>query len=149
LLNYFGQWSVTALTFPPTARAFNDYVDSYPTVPLENHLASLMLHPPSSSKSYLIYPTFLLLGLVSLIMSIGLSALLWKPRLAVSLRVRNLMVAGFFATMCQTHTVIISLINVATPRFLMAVYPQILLTIVFLSMAAVPRLISTQRATTG
>ena len=40
LLNYFGQWSVTALTFPPAARAFNSYVNTYPNVPLEDHISS-------------------------------------------------------------------------------------------------------------
>ena len=116
LLNYFGQWSVTALTFPPAARAFNSYVNTYPNVPFEDHIAYLTLHPPSSNKSYLIYPIFIFSGLVSLALSIGLSAFLWKPRLGEGPRFRGLVLAGFFAAMCQVYTIVISFINVATPR---------------------------------
>lgn len=146
LLNYFGQWSVTALTFPPAARAFNSYVNTYRNVPLEDHIAHLTLHPPSSNKSYLIYPVFLFSGLVSLVLSIGLSAFLWKTRLGERPRLRDLVLSGFFAAMCQVYTITISFINVATPRFLMAVYPQLLLMFIFLFIAAFPRLSPAERA---
>ena len=146
LLNYFGQWSVTALTFPPVARSFNEYVDTYPSVPLEAHLSSLTMRPPSSNKSYFTYPIFLCSGLVSLVLGIGLSAFLWKPRLAERPRFCYLVLAVFFAAMCQVHTITISFLNVATPRFLMAVYPQLLLMFVFLSMAIFPALARAQRA---
>jgi hypothetical protein len=146
LLNYFGQWSVTALTFPPAARAFNSYVNTYPNVPLEDYIAYLTLHPPSSNKSYLIYPIFLFSGLISLVLSSGLLVFLWKSRLGERPRLRGLVLAGFFAAMCQVHTIIISFINVATPRFLMAVYPQLLLMFIFLIVVAFSRLSPTERA---
>jgi hypothetical protein len=89
LLNYFGQWSVTALTFPPTARSFNEYVDTYPSVPLEAHLSSLTMRPLRQQKGYYV-SMFLCSGLVSLVLGIGLSAFLWKPRLAERPRFCNL-----------------------------------------------------------
>jgi hypothetical protein len=140
LLNYFGQWSVTALTFPPAARAFNGYVDSYPTVPLRNNIAPVTLHPPASNKSYLIYPAFLFSGLVSFVLSIGLLAFIWRPRLAEKPRLNSIMIAGFFGAMCQIHTIVISFINVPIPRYLMAIYPQLILMFMFLIVAAFPNL---------
>jgi hypothetical protein len=138
LLNYFGHWSVTALTFPPAARAFSDYVDNYSKVPLRNNIAPITLHPPASTKSYLIYPAFLFSGVVSFVLGIGLLVFIWRPTLAEKPRLNSIMIAGFFGAMCQVHTIIISLINVANPRFLMAIYPQLILMFVFLIVAAFP-----------
>ncbi len=147
LLNYFGQWSVTALTFPPAARAFNDYVDKYSEVPFERNLSSITLHPHSYKTSYLIYPAFLMMGVLSLVLSLLIAVMLWMPRPVGGTRLYYLMIAGCFAAMCQVHTIIISFINVATPRFLMAVYPQLLLMLIFLFMAALPNVGISKRVT--
>jgi hypothetical protein len=146
LLNYFGQWSVTALNFPPAARAFNEYVDRYPDVPFREKISLIILHPPASIKSYVIYPAFLGAGLVSLLLGIGVVVFLWKPELADRPRLHYLMLAGFFSAMCQVHTIVVSLVNVATPRFLMAVYPQLILVFIFLVVATFPRLTTSGRA---
>lgn len=138
LLNYFGQWSVTALTFPPASRAFNYYVEQYPDIPLRRYLSEVTLHPPASRLSYLIYPAFLAAGMLSLIVGIGLLIFLWRPKLAEQGRYFNLMVAATLGAMCQANSIIISLVNVATPRFLMAVYPQIVLMVIFLLMVGFP-----------
>jgi hypothetical protein len=44
------------------------------------------------------------------------------------------------------YTITISFINVATPRFLMAVYPQLLLMFIFLFIVAFPRLSPAEHA---
>ena len=139
-INYLGQWSVTALTFPPTARAVTAYFKNYPEVPLIKHLSLVTMQPSPSRLSYIVYPAFLVAGAISLILSAVLVIFLWRPSLSsVSLRLQYLMLASFFAATCQIHTIIIAFINVPTPRFLMSVYPQMLLMLIFLGMAIWPR----------
>lgn len=146
LLNYFGQWSVAALTFPPASRSLNSYVDRYPHVPLSEHLSDVTLRPPASRSSLVVYPFFLIAGVVSLLLSVALVLFLLAPRLRKGRHANALVVAAFFSGMCQLHTVVIAFINVPTPRFLMAVYPQILLMFMFIVMALFPRLASAEAA---
>lgn len=142
LLNYVGQWSVTALTFPPAARALNDYVDQYGTVPFRSEISPITLKPPARLSSYFVYAFFLASGVVSLLLSAVLVVFLVKPHIVTSPRLHYLMLASFFGAMCQIHTIVIALINVPTPRFLMAVFPQILLMLIFAALGAFPRLAS-------
>ena len=140
-INYFGQWSVTALTFPPTARVVAAYFKNYPKVPLIKHLSLVTMQPSASRLSYIVYPAFFVAGVISLMLSAVLVIFLLRPSLSSdSLRLNCLMLASFFAATCQVHTIIIALINVPTPRFLMSVYPQMLLMLIFLAMAISPRL---------
>ena len=142
LLNYAGQWSVTALTFPPAARALNDYVDRYGSVPFRNEISPITLKPSARLSSYLVYVFFLVAGNVSFLLSAVFIVFIIMPSIVTSPRLRYLMLASFFGVMCQIHTIVIALINVPTPRFLMAVFPQILLMLVFAVLAAFPRLAS-------
>ena len=59
-----------------------------------------------------------------------------------NLRAHNLMVAAWFAALCHSSVLLISMINVSTPRFLMMVYPHILLTALFLARAYWPQVIN-------
>jgi hypothetical protein len=120
------------LTFPPTARAVNKLVDEYPAVPfLRNDPNNLLLHPKPHRSSYFIYPAFLLAGLLTLLLTFALSAFLLRPSLAEEPRLRPLFLAAFFSLACQAYTVSLSFLNIATPRYLMAVFPVICLLAVF------------------
>ena len=56
------------------------------------------------------------------------------------------MLAGFFAALCQGHTIVVSLVNVATPRLLMTIYPQLILVFMFFIVAALPNVAGSRRA---
>ena len=60
-----------------------------------------------------------------------------KPRLGDTPPGQYLMLAAFFAATCHVSMIGISMINLSTPRFLMAIYPQLLLSGLFLAMALV------------
>jgi hypothetical protein len=49
------------------------------------------------------------------------------------------MIAAIFAATAHVYTLLISFMNVSTPRYLIAVYPQILLVGLFLLLAAMRR----------
>ena len=138
MLNCVRQWSVAALNVPPAAPALSDYVDRYPAVPIQSKLSATILHPAASLKGYIVYPAFIGAGVTTLLMAIGLLIFVWTPGLADRLRVHYLMLAGIFAATCQVHTIIVALVNVATPRLLMAIYPELVLVFIFLPVAAFP-----------
>jgi hypothetical protein len=75
-------------------------------------------------------------GIVTLGLSVALLVFLCRPDLGE--RHQFLLLAGYFAATAQVHTLLISFVNVSTPRFLMAVYPQILLAGMFLVMVLRP-----------
>lgn len=135
LINTFGQWSVKALTFPPAAHAVNRYVDSVPSPPFASYFNEIVLHPPASLSSIVVYPAFMVAGLITLLLSLVLPVFLVRPRLGDSGRGQQLMLAAFFAVSCHASMVGISMVNLSTPRFLMAIYPQLLLSGLFLAMA--------------
>jgi hypothetical protein len=135
LTHYIGQWSVTALTFPPAARAVNAYRESVPQIPLQAEITLVPFTPQSNLKSLFVYPTFMIAGLITLVLALTLPRyLIWPPDPRSS-RAQSLMVAAFFAAMCHSSMLLTSLINVSTPRFLMMVYPHILLALLFLARA--------------
>ena len=149
LLNYVGQWSVAALNFPPAAHALNSYVDQYPAVPLRDKVSATILHPRASLRSYIVYPAFLGAGVATFLLTSGLVVFMWRPEFAESPRGNYLMLAGLFAAMCQGHTIVVSLVNVATPRHLMAIYPQLILVFIFFMVAACPNVVASRRAHEG
>jgi hypothetical protein len=73
----------------------------------------------------LVYPVFLVAGAVMLALSIVFLIFLSRPALMNTPEGFYLGVAAFLSAMCQGYTLFISLINEWTPRFLMAVIPQI------------------------
>jgi len=135
LLHYLGQWSIMPLKLPPTAAAVNNYVASYPGVPLDGLLADVFLRPTPSPRAYVVYPAFLAAGAVTLVLGLALIAFVLRPSLGDSGPGRYLMLAAFFAASCHVYTLLVSFINVSTPRFLMAVYPQLLMAALFLTLA--------------
>jgi hypothetical protein len=135
LTHYLGQWSITALTFPPTAHALDRYVTNYPSVPFEGALSPVTLHPPAHLSSYVVYPAFIVLGIATLILSAFLIPFLLNPSRSDTPGMQYLCLAAFFSAMCQVDTVFLSLVNVSTPRFLMAVYPQLGFVVIFGAMA--------------
>ncbi len=136
LIHYLGQWSITALRFPPVARTMNAYVATHP-VPMREALTDVILHPTPARSSLAAYPAFLIAGVATFVLGLGLIAFIVRPSMADASRPRHdLMLACFFAATAQSYTLLISLINVSTPRFLMAVYPDILLAALFSIMAA-------------
>jgi hypothetical protein len=132
MLHYLGQWSIMALKLPPTAEAINRYVASYPKVPLDGVLGDVILRPTASVRAYFVYPAFVGVGIVTLVAGLALVAFMVRPGLGDETRAQYLMLAAFFAATCHSYTLLISFINVATPRYLMAVYPQLILVAVFL-----------------
>ena len=138
LVHYVGQWSVTSLTFPPTARAVNDYV-SHHIVPLEGMVSEVTLHPPAKATSYVVYPAFLAAGVITLLLSSALIPALVYPSCSGGRR-QYFLYAIFFSASCQSYTIFLSLVNVSTPRFILAFYPQLLLVVIFLILAIWPRL---------
>ena len=136
LIHYIGQWSVTSLTFPPTARTVNNYVATFSPPPLEDRLGKIVfLHPPVSWRSIVVYPAFLIAGLVSLVLTFVLIAFLLRPSLGDRGTGQDIMIAAVFAATCHVYTLAISFINVSTPRFLMSVYPQLVMAVLFLILA--------------
>lgn len=138
-IHYVGQWSVGSLTFPPTARAVNDYVAGYGPVPMQERLSEIILHPPSYPSSYVIYPAFLIAGVITLMLSFALIPFLLWPALGDDPRRYFFLLAALFSVMCQGYTIFLSLIDVSTARFLMAVYPQLCLVAIFVIWAILLR----------
>lgn len=132
LVQYVGQWSIASLTFPSTARAVNKLVDEYPKVPLlRNDPDDIVLHPKARLSSYFIYPAFLAAGLLTLLLTLALGPFLLRPSLAEEPRLQPLFLAAFFSLACQVYTIILSFLNIATARYLMAIFPVICLVAMF------------------
>lgn len=125
LVNQFGQWSVAAQHFPPTARLLAEYADANPAISFGGKLSYEYLHPRPSLLGLVVYPAFLFAGAVTFALSIAFFAFLWRPALMNSPEGFYFGSACFMSAMCQCYTFFISFINVWTPRFLMAVIPQI------------------------
>lgn len=125
LLTEIGQWMVDAQRFPPNARAIAAYADANPAIGLGGRLTPEMLYPKPSVVSYVVYPVFLIAGVVTLVLAIGLLAFIVLPTLIESATGFYLGIAAFLSAMCHAYTLFISLANVWTPRFLMAVFPQL------------------------
>jgi hypothetical protein len=138
LTHYIGQWSVTALTFPPAAKAVNAYRESLTSIPLFKEITYVPFFPEPSWKSIIAYPAFAMAGMVTFALSFWLLRYLWHPHNADQPRHHDLMVAAFFAVMCHSSMLLTSFVNVSTPRFLMMVYPHILLAFLFLLRARKP-----------
>jgi hypothetical protein len=125
LLNQFGQWSVAAQKFPPIAHALAQYADANPAISLGGKLPYAFLHPTPSLVGAVCYPVFLVAGAVTLVLSVVFLVFLCLPALMDTREGFYLGLAAFMSTMCQGYTMFISTINEWTPRFLMAVMPQI------------------------
>jgi hypothetical protein len=141
LIHYVGQWSVASLTFPPTARAVNDYV-GHQQVPFEGLWSDITLHPPAKLSSYVVYPAFLAAGFVTFILSIALIPFLIWPSLAQGEGRQYFLIAAFLGASCQAYTIFLCFVNVSTPRFILSYYPQLLLIGIFMALAIWPRLAS-------
>ena len=124
-LNYFGQWSISAQNFPPTARALAAYADANPAISFNGKLSQQFLHPPATTVGLLVYPAFLVAGVVTFVLSFVFLLFLARPALFNTPHGFYLGIAAFMSIMCHGYTLFISLINEWTPRFLMAVVPQI------------------------
>lgn len=142
LVHYLGQWSITALMFPPAARAVNSYRESVRSIPLYDVITATPFNPTPSWKSLLTYPSFMAAGLVTFFLSLLLPRYLIWPVDYDNPRHCDLMVASFFAVTCHLSMLLTSLTNVSTPRFLMMVYPHILLAGLFLMRSLRPDWIS-------
>lgn len=125
LVNQLGQWSVAAQNFPPLSRAIAAYADAHPDMLGQGNVTAAMLHPPATKVGLVVYPAFLIAGAATLLLAIGFLAYIARPALAESPVGFYLLVATFLAAMCQAYTLFISLANEWTPRFLMAVFPQL------------------------
>jgi hypothetical protein len=125
LVNQLGQWSVAAQNFPPIARQLAAYANANPAISFGGRIPDMFLHPRPTTAGWLVYPAFLIAGAITLGLTVVFFLFLWRPRLMESPAGFYLGLAAFFSAMCQGYTFFISLINVWTPRFLMAVIPQL------------------------
>jgi hypothetical protein len=99
---------------------------------LDGVLGDIFLRPTAFTRAYFVYPAFLGAGIITLVVGLALAGFIVRPALGDEPRAQHLMLAAFFAANCHSYTLLISFINVSTPRFLMAVYPQLVLSAVFL-----------------
>ena len=125
LLTQVGQWMVDAQRFPPNARMIAAYAYANPAVALGGRITPEMLYPKPSSVALIVYPAFLIAGTVTLVLAFGVFVFIARPALMESTTGFYLGIAVFLSAMCHGYTLFISLANVWTPRFLMAVFPQI------------------------
>ncbi|HZL30470.1 MAG TPA: hypothetical protein VFC54_05345 [Pseudolabrys sp.] len=125
LVNYFGQWCVAVRNFPPTARRLAEYANTNPSISLGGQISHAELHPRPTIVGLVVYPAFLVAGAVTLALTAVFLFFVWSPSLMNSPEGFYLGIAVFLAAMCQGYTLFISLINEWTPRFLMAVFPQL------------------------
>jgi len=139
LLNYFGQWSIAAQNFPPTARALAAYANANPAISLGGGLPDKFLHPSPTLVGLLVYPTFLIAGAVTLLLSFVFLIFLARPALMNGAEGFYLGLAAVLSAMCHGYTLFISLINEWTPRFLMAVIPQLEIVALCLTMILLHR----------
>ena len=124
-LHDFGQWSVAAQNFPPIARALAAYADANPAVSFDGRLPRDLLHPRPTAVGLVVYPAFLAAGAVTLVLAVGFLYFLARPASAASPIGYYMLLATFFSAMCHGYTLFIAIVNIWTPRFLMAVFPQI------------------------
>jgi hypothetical protein len=125
LLNYVGQWSVSARNFPSTSRMLADYVDSHAPGPPSPSVDNEFTHASPTSLGLVVYPAFLAAGAVTLVLSIVFLIFLRHPALMERADGFYIGIAAFFSAMCQSYTLFMSLVNGWTPRYLMGVFPQI------------------------
>lgn len=132
-----GQWSVSAQHFPPTSRMIADYADTNPAVSYGGSIPQDMLHPQPWRSAFIVYPAFLIAGAVTLVLAVGIFVFMARPALLAGRTGFYLGLAVFLSAMCHAYTMFISLANVWTPRFLMAVFPQLEIIALCLIMVAV------------
>lgn len=120
-----GQWSVAAQRFPPVAAAINAFASANPVLSREARLHEEMLHPQPWRAAWIVYPAFLAVGAVTFLLALLLPVLFLQTTLWESSSGFYCGLAVFFSAMCHMYTLFISLANVWTPRFLMAVFPQL------------------------
>ena len=140
LVHYIGDWSMAGLTFPPAARAVNKYSDAYLQIPLEDKIDKTTAHPPETLRSYVVYPAFITAGMITFGLSLLLIGFIARPDLGGRQCFQYLMMACFFAATAQLYSFAVGLTNISSTRFMMAVYPHIVLSAVFLLLAVAPRL---------
>lgn len=135
LLNDFGQWSVMANNFPSTARKLATYAAAHPGMSLAGAIPANLFHPQPSRAALIIYPGFLMAGVLTLVLAFCVLAFIVRPALADSPAGFYLLIATFLSAMCHSYTLFVGLVNVWTPRYLMLVFPQLEVTAVCLVMA--------------
>lgn len=125
LLTQVGQWYVNAQRFPPNARMVAAYAEANPAVALDGRITPEMLKPTPSNFALIVYPAFLIAGAVTFVLAFGVLLFIARPALMDSTIGFYLGIAVFLSVMCHAYTLFISLANVWTSRFLMAVFPQL------------------------
>ncbi len=137
LLNDLGQWSVMAHTFPPVAQTLAAYADANPGLTMGGTIPATVFRQAPLRAAIIVYPGFLMAGAVSLLLAVGLLVFIARPTLADSPAGFYLLIATFLSAMCHGYTLFVSLVNLWTPRFLMAVFPQLAVVAVCLTMALI------------
>jgi len=125
LINEIGQWSIAAQNFPSVAHTLSDYADANATVSVGGRVPAVLLHPKASLAGLIVYPSFLAVGVLTLLLAFGFLLFVVRPSLARTPAGFYLLIATFLSAMCQGYTLFISLVNEWTPRFLMAVFPHL------------------------
>jgi hypothetical protein len=146
LTHYIGEWSIAGLTFPPAALTVNRYSAAYAQIPLQSMIDKTTAYPPATLRSYIVYPGFVTAGVVTFGLSLLLIAFIVRPHLGDRGRLQYLMVACFLAAAAQIYSFAIGFTNISSTRFMMAVYPHIVLSAVFLLLALAPRLATARSA---
>jgi hypothetical protein len=139
LLNELGQWSVALKNFPANAQALAGYAAGTPGIDLGGRIPATVFQAGPTMLGLIAYPVFLIAGAVTLVLSAGLLVFLVRPELAAGYNGFYWMLACYLSTMCHAYTLCISLVNVWTPRFLMAVFPQLAIIALCLLMLALRR----------
>jgi hypothetical protein len=135
LLNYFGQWSVAAQKVPWVAHELAAYSDSNPAVGDYGKVPVALLRPRPSWVGAVVYPMFLFCGAMTFVLGFGLLLFVFRPSLSQSQAGFYMLLACFLSASCHAYTLFISLVNEWTPRFLMAVFPNIVVAGVFIVLA--------------
>jgi hypothetical protein len=134
LLNQYGEWSVDARVFPPTARALAAYTQANPE--LAASLPPDYAVPTPSRAALVVYPAFLAMGALTLTLSVVVLVFLWRPGLLETPVGFYLGLAAVLSAMCQTYTFVVSMVISWQPRYLMAVFPQMAVVALCLIMVA-------------
>lgn len=124
LLNEVGQWSIAAQKFPWVARTLSAYAGANPGMTLGGRIPSTVMHPATSRVPLIVYPGFLFAGAVTFILALGFLVFVARPDLGMAPGGAYMLIATFFSAMCQSYTLFVSMVNLWTPRYLMAVFPS-------------------------
>jgi len=125
LINDLGLWSVAVRRFPPTAGAITQFLNEH--APIKDMDMGDLDPTQPSIIGLIAYPVFLAAGAISLVAGLSFSVFLFRPSLANTTDGFFLLLATFFGAICHCYTLFVGLVTGWDPRYLMAIYPELVL----------------------